>query len=502
MKSVAEERGLLNSLTGGAATVDRGPITPLVQGEHSDIPEWKVTAATCRAFDYVVSGNNHYANYRDSDNNPYCQHLRTVNPKGFRWVGRRTGVKPQLFGQHLGHQGHLVIVEGEKDALCTYEALTNKEKFTFVVVSVPDGAQSAHNAVTSQLSWILGFSKVTVMFDSDEPGVKGAIKCAEIIGPKCRIVTGLPYKDAADAHIAEDDFAIRRAIAQATGHRPQGIVCANELTDEVLNPTCTRGLDFPWLGWNICTEGLRPGELHLVSGGTGIGKSLFSRSMALKLASEGVKVAYLGYEEATTVTYERMISEHLGRPFHLMSTEERQAIKPEVIDAAKAFAPNLFLIDKFGSDDFDVFNSDVKHYVLNEECKVVFLDHFSLLADGISLEADQRRAIDKAIKDLKTLAMQLNFTFVVVCHLSRNGGNFQSHEEGAEPSLRDLRGSNSLSQIPDYVWMLQRNPTNEDPDQANITKCWLKKNRVRGEVGHMNSLQWIPRTCRFVELAA
>lgn len=501
MTSVADERGL-NKLLGVSNPVDTRPVTPLVQGAHTDIPEWQVSRATCAAFDYVVSGGKHYANYRDSDSLPFCQHVRTFEPKGFRWVGRRTGVKPMLFGQHLGNAGHLIITEGEKDALCIYESLSPKERFTFVVVSVPDGAQSAHNAVTSQLSWIGQFEKVTLLFDSDEAGKKGAAKCAEIIGRKARIVTGLTYKDSAEAHIAGDDFAIRRAIAQATGHRPQGIVCAEELTTEVLNPTCTRGLDFPWMGWNICTEGLRPGELHLVSGGTGIGKSLFSRSMALKLASEGTRVAYLGYEEATTVTYERMLSEHLGKPFHLMNTEERQEIREQVVDAAKSFAPNLFLIDKFGSDDFDVFNSDVKHYVLNEECKVVFLDHFSLLADGISLETDQRRAIDKAIKDLKTLAMQLDFTFVVVCHLSRNGGNFQSHEEGAEPSLRDLRGSNSLAQIPDYIWMLQRDPTNEDSDQANITKCWLKKNRVRGEVGHMASLQFIPRTCRFVELAA
>ena len=67
----------------------------------------------------------------------------------------------------------------------------------------------------------------------------------------------------------------------------------------------------------------------------------------------------------------------------------------------KQFAPNLLLLDKFGSDSMESFISTVKHYVLNEECRVVFLDHFSLLADGIALNVDQRRAIDKAIKDLK-----------------------------------------------------------------------------------------------------
>ena len=500
--TVAEQRGLVDSLTGGAPAIDPGPVVSLVQGEHKDLPEWGITKRTCEEFDYVVNGDRHFANYRDSDGLVVCQHIRTFNPKGFRWLGRRAGVKPQLFGQHLGNSGHLIITEGEKDALATHESLTRKERHKTTVVSVPDGAQSAHNAIVEHLGWIGGFDKVTIMFDSDEPGIKASARCAEIIGPKARIVTGLGYKDAADAHGAGDDYAIRRAISQATGHRPAGIVCATELTDNVLEPKFSRGLDLPWLGWNTCTEGLKPGELWLLSGGTGIGKSLFSRSMALRLASNGVKVAYLGYEESVCTTYERMLSESLGRPFHLMDLEERKAVKEEVLEASKTFAPNLFLIDKFGSDDFDTFLSDVKHYVLNEQCSVVFLDHFSILADGVALTVDQRRAIDKAIKDLKTLAMQLNFTFVVVCHLSRNGSGFQSHEEGGEPTLAELRGSQSLAQIPDYIWMLQRQPTHEDADQANITKCWLKKNRVKGEVGHMASLQFIPRTCRFVELTA
>ena len=102
--------------------------------------------------------------------------------------------------------------------------------------------------------------------------------------------------------------------------------------------------------------------------------------MALRLASSGVKAAYLGYEESVTTTYERMLSEQLGRPFHLMTAEQRTAVKEEVLEASKAFAPNIFLIDKFGSDEFDTFVNDVRHYVLNEQCSVVFLDHFSLLA--------------------------------------------------------------------------------------------------------------------------
>ena len=157
----------------------------------------------------------------------------------------------------------------------------------------------------------------------------------------------------------------------------------------------------------------------------------------------------------------------------------------------------MLLLDKFGGQQVTEFLTVVKHFVLSEECRVVFLDHFSLLADGFALNVDQRRAIDKLIKELKTLAMELNFTFVVVSHLSRGSNSSTSHEQGGEPQLNELRGSHSLAQIPDYIWMLQRNP--QDQDNSNITICHLKKNRVTGEVGAKSTLEYNPRTCRFSE---
>ena len=172
--SVGEEHELLSKLTGNAPTVDVGTQPQLVQAEHSDIEAWRITQRTCEEFGYRVTDLKHYADFRDEHGLVVCQHIRTLNPKGFRWLGRRTGVKPQLFGQHLGSRGHLVIAEGEKDAMCIYEALTRRERYEHVVVSVPDGAQSAHNSIKEQLTWIGGFNKVTIFFDCRRARAQGS----------------------------------------------------------------------------------------------------------------------------------------------------------------------------------------------------------------------------------------------------------------------------------------------------------------------------------------
>ena len=472
--------------------------------EAQALPDRMISQRTCRLYDYLACSYlgeaAHVACYRDDNGLTVAQHVR-YGGKKFAWAGRERGAKLQLFGQHLGGEGTLILTEGEIDAMTVYECLSKyRHSHKFVVASVPDGAQSAQRACKDQLQWILGFKRVIVFMDNDEPGRKAAVEVASFIGPSAAIASGFPYKDANEAWMAGEHTAILEATQNAKRHRPDAIVHAPDLLDRVLKPENRQGLPYPWEGWNRLTEGIKPGQLIMVSGGTGIGKSLFTRSIALNLCKAGTRVAYIGLEESCETSLERMLSEELGlNPgFHLDTPEQRAQRDPATIrEALDRFAANLFLLDKFGSDDFDSFVATVKHYVLGEECQVVVLDHFSLLADGVALQVDQRRAIDRCIKDLKTLCVELGFAMIVVAHLSRTDG--RSHEEGGEPVLSELRGSHSLAQIPDFVVMLQRNPRAEDKVEANTTNCWLKKNRVKGELGLMSRLHYLP-SCKLYEI--
>ena len=495
----------LRSALAGIPTNDV-PEQALLTGTPKKLEDRGISERTCKLYDYWTGtsgtdSNAHIANYRNENGVVVAQHVRK-HGKQFSWVNRQKH-KLQLFGQHLGSEGTLILCEGQIDAMSVYEVMRSHRAHTrFVVASIHDGAASGAKCVKANLLWVLGFKRVVVFMDNDEPGQKAAVSIAELIGPSAAVVNGLPYKDANDAWRANDGQAILEAINNAKKHRPDVIVHAPELLNEILHPKNAEGLLYPWEGWNRYTRGMKPGQLVMVSGGTGIGKSLFTRSIALNLARTGTKVAYIGLEEDCQTSLERMLSEQMAvtPAFHLDTTQEREARDPETIKVAMdAFADNVFFLDHFGSDEFQSFVAAVKHYVLGEGCKVVVLDHFSLLADGISLATDQRRAIDQCIKNLKTLCVELQFTMVVVCHLSRSGGYGPSHEEGGEPTLAELRGSHSLAQIPDFVVMLTRNPRADDHVEKNTTHCYLKKNRVKGELGLMSKLHY-QADCTFYEV--
>ena len=283
----------------------------LIKGEPQGLPARGILEKTCRIYDYIIGKYllqpAHIACYRDANGLISAQHIRREG-KQFAWLGRVKGEKIQLFGQHLGSTGRLIITEGEIDAMSVYQTLSEFSPFqreSVTVVSIPDGAASAKRCISEQLLWIGKFDSVTLFFDMDEPGRKAALECAEVIGGKASTVQAFPYKDANDALMDEDSKAIRDALLSAKRHRPEAIVHAPDMLAKLLSPDRARGIEFPWIGWNEYTLGAKPGELWLVAGGTNIGKSAVTRSLSLDFAKRGIRNAYVALEESCETTLER-----------------------------------------------------------------------------------------------------------------------------------------------------------------------------------------------------
>lgn len=89
---------------------------------------------------------------------------------------------------------------------------------------------------------------------------------------------------------------------------------------------------------------------------------------------------------------------------------------------------------------------------------------------------------------------------MVVCHLSRPSG--VGHEEGASVSLKELRGSHSLAQLPDMIFALERNNQAVSEAERNRTLVRILKNRFSGETGNACSLHYDLETGCLAEVKA
>ena len=126
-------------------------------------------------------------------------------------------------------------------------------------------------------------------------------------------------------------------------------------------------------------------------------------------------------------------------------------------------------------------------------CKRIFLDHISIVVSGMDTDEDggERKAIDKLMTNLRSLVEETGATMFVVSHLKRP--EKKGHEEGAQVSLSQLRGSGAIAQLSDMVIGLERNQQGDNP---NVVTLRVLKNRFSGDTGISGYLEYDPETGR------
>ena len=185
------------------------------------------------------------------------------------------------------------------------------------------------------------------------------------------------------------------------------------------------------------------------------------------------------------------MSSAVGESLHLGNPEVSKLI--DAFDQTIANW-NLFLFDGFGSYDPDVIYNRIEYLASGLDCKVIFLDHLSILMSG--LEGDERRMIDSTMTRLRSLVERTGIALFLVSHLKRTSGD-QNHEEGARVTLGQLRGSAAIAQLSDAVIGLERNQQSDEA--GNATTVRVLKNRYSGETGIACTLSYDLDTCKFNE---
>jgi twinkle protein len=122
------------------------------------LPKRGLTKETCEAWGYGIGETTHgqtqVATYRDERGQVVAQKLRLA---GKRFAVLGSGRDMPLYGVwKFGGGKHLVITEGEIDALSVSQAMDNK----WPVVSLPNGAQSAAKAIANCYDWLDRFERM------------------------------------------------------------------------------------------------------------------------------------------------------------------------------------------------------------------------------------------------------------------------------------------------------------------------------------------------------
>ena len=417
--------------------------------------------------------------------------LQGVKIKNKRKIFTYEGVSTDtLFAQHLFPTTgkRIVITEGELDAASCYEAMPG-----WPMVSLPHGAASAKKDCQKQIPLFQGYEEVVVFFDNDDAGRKAAEEVAGTLPPgKTKIARLENYKDASEALQAGDSEAIRKAIWDAKPYRPDGIIDGNRLYEIVTTPQKPYDHEYPFDGLNKKLHGIRYGELVTFTAGSGSGKTSIMRQIATDLLQKGESVGILELEASNRRTALGLMSTAVGKNLNL-GEHDREELESAFSSSIATW--NLFCFDGFGSYDPDVIYNRIEYLATGLDCKIIFLDHLSILLSG--LEGDERRMIDTTMTRLRSLVERTGIALFLVSHLRRGSNDKHSHEEGGRVSLSSLRGSHSIAQISDSVVALEVDQ--QAGTERNPTTVRVLKNRYSGEVGVACELVYDLSTCRFNE---
>ena len=464
--------------------------TITVVGEPLRITNRKITEAVCQRTKTLTDGDKLRFYYHDKDGRVTGCKVKTKD-KQFWFEGEHDG---SFWGQHLasGKGKRIVITEGELDALSCMEAMPGWD-----MVSLPSGAAAAKKSIKANLEFLQGYAEICLWFDDDPAGHKATEEAAQVLPPgKCTIARLAPYKDASEALQAGASKAIYKAIFfDAKPYRPDGIVDGRSLLELVTTPNPPNDYEYCYPGLNELLHGIRRGELVTVTAGSGTGKSTFCRQLATSLlqsGGEGPTVGYLALEESTQRTALGLMSVAAKKPLHI-GQHERSTLSRIYNETLANW--NLYLFDGWGSYDPDVIYNRIEYMAAGLDCRVIFLDHLSILLSG--LEGDERRMIDQTMTKLRSLVERTGISLFLVSHLRRSHDD-KGHEQGQQVSLGQLRGSASIAQLSDSVIALERDQQDRNPDA--VTRVRILKNRFSGETGIAEHLKYDKETCCFLPI--
>ena len=462
----------------------------LLEGEYRDLTARCIREETCRKFGYKVGRFKgqpvQLAPYRNKKSKVVAQKLRFKDKdEGMPWVGNAKQAH-QLFGQHLWGSGgkRVIVTEGEIDALSVSQLQDNK----WPVVSLINGADGAAKDVSRNAAWLESFDEIVLMFDNDEAGERATDEAALVLKPGKVKVARLPLKDANDMLKAGRGAEVIRAIWNAEDYRPDGIKEVDDLIDEACKPV-EWGIAWPWPTLTSATYGIRSTELYGFGGGVGCGKTEVFKELIHHLSLElGHKCGVLMLEEPPKHTLKVLAGKVANKRFHIPGAEYEES---ELRSAMEQLRGKVYLYDHFGAKDWDVIKAQIAFMVQAMGIRFIFLDHLTALVAGVD---DERRALDKIMEEMASLAQRLDCSIFFISHLTTPKGT--PHEEGGRVHEKDFTGSRAIARWAHFLFGIERNK--QEPDSPTCFR--ILKDRYTGDGNGVTfGLRWDRDTGRLEE---
>lgn len=207
-------------------------------------------------------------------------------------------------------------------------------------------------------------------------------------------------------------------------------------------------ISYPWPTLNRMTQGgMRPGQLIVIAGPSGKGKTALAMNIVFRASYSGTGVPLVfSLEMQKEEIAERMLSLASSvdsYTFDRLTTDQRDDIR----NGRSILAENRYLVDDEDSASMAAIRSKTKTMISRERVSVVVIDTIQLVQGKRSAGENREQELASITRSMKRMAMQLKVPVIGLSQIT-------DLEFGKEPELKNLRESRAIGHNANLVMFI------------------------------------------------
>jgi twinkle protein len=387
-----------------------------------------------------------------------------------------------LFGRdrfEIGSHKHVIITEGEYDALAIHSVL----KVPSVSVQ---SSSSALRDCTVDRAFLNSFERVYLAFDNDARGREAASAVAKLFDfDKVFHLKFTRFKDGNEYLLNGERDELAGLYHNASKYCPEEIITNLADFRDLLAEAPKRGVAFPWNTLDDMTYGMYLGQTILVTALEGVGKTEIMHAIEYQLLKETeANVGAVFLEEDPKRNLQALAGLVLKAPVHLPDCSYTTDQVRAAVEGLVQRDGRLHILDHYGDDDPEHLLDTIRYLVSACGCSYVILDHVGMVVSG-GAARDERKTLDRIMTKLEMMVKELNFCLIVVSHVNDDGYT---------------RGSRYISKIAHTRIDLHRELLSDDPITRLKTRLIVSKNRYGRKTGPAGCLLFDLETHSYTEV--
>lgn len=406
------------------------------------------------------------------------------HPKDFT---KNKGFKADsLFGADKfvhGANNRLFLTEGEEDCMSVYQMMGGREH----VMSFP-------TATPSPVFWdnsypvFDAYQEIIMVQDNDDAGGRLAEKLAKLFPNRVFVVKMTKHKDANEAlttkggtqHFLDAYVAKERIV-------PSGIFnSVAQFTDIINEKSTATVIPTPWDELNDTIVGLATGEMYLITGEEGRGKTEILHAMEFHLIKNHphVNIGVCHMEESKKTLFKTYASYQLEDNVRSLKVTGRE---PDIIQSMTDLTGSnnqLFVFEFTADQDPTEILSSIRYLSEVHNVKYFFVEPFQQLMYARDTSVSPEAVLTRIAVKMEKMCTDLDICIIMAAHVNDDG------------KVRSCRMASKASS----VWIdVQRDHINENEDIRNTSTLLVNKNRVEGPAGLAGQLKFDPDTFMITE---